>query len=92
MTFQDRDTLVVLEGSSGAISRSRRATMPPACYPASAGNSVISAHRDTHFRELEHARVGDRISVRARRTVSDLAFCGDRRESGGQSHDAPRAR
>jgi sortase A len=24
---------------------------------------VISAHRDTHFRELEHARVGDRIRV-----------------------------
>jgi sortase A len=31
--------------------------------PGEPGNSVISAHRDTHFRELEDARVGDRISV-----------------------------
>jgi sortase A len=63
MTFRDRTTLVVLEGSSGrnlAFGPSHDAS---SVLPGEPGNSVISAHRDTHFRELEHVRIGDRIRV-----------------------------
>jgi sortase A len=63
MTFQSLKSLVVLEGSSGrnlAFAPSHDAS---SVLPGEPGNSVISAHRDTHFRELEHARIGDRIRV-----------------------------
>jgi sortase A len=63
VTFHNRKALVVLEGSSGrnlAFAPSHDAS---SVMPGELGNSVISAHRDTHFRELEHARIGDRIRV-----------------------------
>jgi sortase A len=63
MIFHDRDTLVVLEGSSGRNLAFAPSHDAASVLPGEPGNSVISAHRDTHFRELEHARVGDRIQV-----------------------------
>ena len=63
VTFHDWKTLVVLEGSSGRNLAFAPAHDPASVPPGEPGNSVISAHRDTHFRELEHARVGDRIRV-----------------------------
>jgi len=63
MTFKDQDTLVVLEGSSGRNLAFAPSHDAASVLPGDPGNSVISAHRDTHFRELEHAHVGDRITV-----------------------------
>jgi sortase A len=63
MTFEDRDTLVVLEGSSGRNLAFAPSHDAASVLPGEPGNSVISAHRDTHFRELKDVRVGDRISV-----------------------------
>jgi sortase A len=63
LTFHNSKTLVVLEGSSGRNLAFAPSHDAASVLPGEPGNSVISAHRDTHFRELEHARVGDRISV-----------------------------
>ena len=63
MTFKERDTLVVLEGSSGRNLAFAPSHDAASVLPGEPGNSVISAHRDTHFRQLEGARVGDHISV-----------------------------
>ena len=63
MTFHDWKTLVVLEGSSGRNLAFAPSHDSASVLPGEPGNSVISAHRDTHFRELEHAHVGDRIQV-----------------------------
>jgi sortase A len=63
ITFQDEKTLVVLEGSSGRNLAFAPTHDASSVLPGERGNSVISAHRDTHFRELEHARIGDRIQV-----------------------------
>jgi sortase A len=63
LTFHDSKTLVVLEGSSGRNLAFAPSHDAASVLPGDVGNSVISAHRDTHFRELEHARMGDRIQV-----------------------------
>lgn len=63
ITFHDWKTLVVLEGSSGRNLAFAPSHDAASVLPGEAGNSVISAHRDTHFRELRHARPGDRINV-----------------------------
>jgi sortase A len=63
LTFHDWKTLVVLEGSSGRNLAFAPSHDAASVLPGETGNSVISAHRDTHFRELEHARIGDRIQV-----------------------------
>jgi len=63
LTFHDWRTLVVLEGSSGRNLAFAPSHDAASVAPGEPGNSVISAHRDTHFRALEHARVGDRIRV-----------------------------
>jgi sortase A len=70
MIFDDGNTLVVLEGSSGRNLAFAPSHDAASVLPGESGNSVISAHRDTHFRELEHVRIGDRIRVeRADRTT-----------------------
>jgi len=63
MTFRDSGTLIVLEGSSGRNLAFAPSHDAASVLPGEPGNSVISAHRDTHFRELEHTRIGDRIEV-----------------------------
>ena len=63
ITFHDWKTLVVLEGSSGRNLAFAPSHDAASVLPGEPGNSVISAHRDTHFRELEHVRLGDRIRV-----------------------------
>jgi sortase A len=63
MTFRDWKTLVVLEGSSGRNLAFAPSHDAASVLPGEPGNSVISAHRDTHFRELAHARIGDGIRV-----------------------------
>ncbi len=63
MTFDDWTALVVLEGSSGRNLAFAPSHDAASVLPGEPGNSVISAHRDTHFRELEYARIGAHIRV-----------------------------
>lgn len=54
--------------------------------PGTQGNTVLVAHRDTHFAFLEHVRIGDELEIepaqgrRARYRVSEVAIV-DRAES-----------
>jgi sortase A len=41
--------------------------LPDTPLPWMGGNSVVAAHRDTHFRELRHIRSGDVIRLTTRR-------------------------
>jgi sortase A len=63
LTFHDWKSLVVLEGSSGRNLAFAPTHDASSVLPGELGNSVISAHRDTHFRELRHTRLGDGIRV-----------------------------
>lgn len=57
---------LVLAGDSGrtlAFGPGHRIGTP---LPGTDGNSVISAHRDTHFRFLARVRTGDRVLVQGR--------------------------
>ncbi len=56
-------SMIVLEGDSGrtlAFGPGHRTGTP---LPGGAGNSVVSGHRDTHFRILERVAAGQRIEV-----------------------------
>ena len=55
--------LVVLAGSSGRNLAFGPAHDPASVLPGERGNSIISAHRDTHFRALAHLSVGDLVEV-----------------------------
>ncbi len=57
---------IILHGGSGhalAFGPGHLETTP---QPGDPGASVISAHRDTHFRFLKHVRIGDEIDVTRR--------------------------
>ena len=41
--------------------------LPGSAYPGEAGNAIISAHRDRHFRKLDDLAVGDTIVTQTRR-------------------------
>jgi sortase A len=56
-------TLIVLEGSSGRNLAFGPVHDPASVTPGSVGNSVIEAHRDTHFKILRTASLGDRLSI-----------------------------
>ncbi len=55
--------LVVLEGASGRNLAFGPTHDAASVLPGDPGNSVIAAHRDTHFRVLEKLRTGDRVRV-----------------------------
>lgn len=63
LTFHNWKSLVVLEGSSGRNLAFAPSHDAASVLPGEPGNSVISAHRDTHFQGLRHARLGDGIRV-----------------------------
>jgi sortase A len=56
-------TLIVLAGASGRNLAFGPAHDPASAAPGEPGNSVIAAHRDTHFRVLEGLRIGDPLGV-----------------------------
>ena len=60
---RQRKSMIVLDGDSGRVLAfgpgHRRGSAPP----GGRGNSVISAHRDTHFAVLQKLGVGDLIRV-----------------------------
>jgi sortase A len=94
--FHDRAALVVLEGSSGRNLAFAPSHDAASVLPGELGNSVISAHRDTHFRELEHARLGDRIRVERTDgrvfvfSVTDVAVADSRRTRVALDGEVPR--
>ncbi|HRO88852.1 MAG TPA: class GN sortase, partial [Chiayiivirga sp.] len=56
-------SLVVLAGASGRNLAFGPAHDPASVLPGEPGNSLISGHRDTHFRGLARLRPGDRIAI-----------------------------
>ena len=58
----DRE-FMILEGSSGRNLAFGPAHDPASAMPGEAGNSVIEAHRDTHFAVLGGVKSGDTVEV-----------------------------
>lgn len=54
---------IVLEGVTPAALNGGPGHLPGSSLPGAAGNSVISAHRDRHFRRLGELAIGDTIST-----------------------------
>lgn len=57
---------VVIEGVSEAQLEAGPGHVPETVLPGLAGNSVISAHRDRHFRSLGRVTVGDTVITETR--------------------------
>lgn len=51
--------LVVLEGATGATTAFAPGRITGTARPGEAGNLALAAHRDTHFRFLEHLEPGE---------------------------------
>jgi len=58
-----RKSMIVLAGDSGRVLAFGPGHRPGSALPGASGNSVISAHRDTHFAVLEELGVGDLVNV-----------------------------
>jgi sortase A len=58
---RQRRSMIVLAGDAGRILAFGPGHRTGSALPGMAGNSVISAHRDTHFAVLEDARIGDLV-------------------------------
>jgi sortase A len=58
-----RRGLLVLAGSSGRNLAFGPTHDPASAAPGEPGNSVIAAHRDTHFKALAQLRTGDLLNV-----------------------------
>lgn len=54
---------VVLSGGSGEALAFGPTLMPGSAHPGQRGTSVFAAHRDTHFRFLQHLEPGDTVIV-----------------------------
>jgi sortase A len=57
--------LIVLAGASGRTMAFGPGHLDGTPLPGEPGNSVLSAHRDTHFAFLRHARPGEALVVEA---------------------------
>ena len=60
---RQRRSMIVLDGDTGRTLAFGPGLRAGSARPAAAGNSVISAHRDTHFAVLRHVAVGDVVRV-----------------------------
>lgn len=60
---QQEKSFVVMEGVSGPVLAFAPGWHPQTAYPGKAGVSVLSAHRDTHFRILKTLRPGDILTL-----------------------------
>jgi sortase A len=54
---------IVLSGASGEALAFGPAWLAETAKPGERGTSVIAAHRDTHFDFLQHAKIGDAITL-----------------------------
>ena len=57
--------LIVLAGVSGRTLAFGPGHAPDSAPPGTPGVEIVTAHRDTHFRFLEHVRSGDEVFVEA---------------------------
>ena len=55
--------VLVLAGASGRTLAFGPGHLDGSSMPGDPGNAVITAHRDTHFRFLQHAAIGDEVVV-----------------------------
>jgi sortase A len=60
---RQRRSMIVLAGDSGRILAFGPGHRTGSALPGASGNSVISAHRDTHFAVLRNVRIGDLVRV-----------------------------
>ena len=60
---RQRKSMIVLDGDSGRVLAFGPGHRSGSALPGTPGNSVISAHRDTHFAVLEKVGIGDLIRV-----------------------------
>ena len=60
---RQRRSMIVLDGDAGRTLAFGPGLRAGSAMPAARGNSVISAHRDTHFAVLRHLVVGDLVRV-----------------------------
>ncbi|MBT8135374.1 MAG: class GN sortase [Gammaproteobacteria bacterium] len=62
-SFKHDVDLIVLSGMSGATMAFGPGHMNASALPGNEGNSIIGAHRDTHFEFLQKLTIGDRLLV-----------------------------
>jgi sortase A len=90
------ESLIVLEGSSGRNLAFGPTHDAASVLPGDAGNSVIAAHRDTHFKILERLAPGDRLRIEridgrvAFFAVTDIRIVDSRQARIALDADAPR--
>ncbi len=65
MFLDQAQSFVVLSGEAGRVLAFGPGHRPDSPLPGKAGNSVISGHRDTHFRVLQSVHAGDLIAIEA---------------------------
>ena len=64
ITFlQQQQSFIIMSGSSGRTLAFAPGHLSGSALPGDAGHTIISAHRDTHFRVLETIKINDIISV-----------------------------
>ncbi|MGK2859539.1 MAG: class GN sortase [Thermoanaerobaculia bacterium] len=63
---RENERLVVLAGASGRTMAFGPGHVDGTAEPGSAGNCVITAHRDTHFEPLQHLARGEAIDLETR--------------------------
>nr|MBA3775149.1 class D sortase [Betaproteobacteria bacterium] len=59
--------LLVLAGASGRTLAFGPGHLDGSALPGEPGNAILTAHRDTHFRFLQHVTVGDPIAIESPR-------------------------
>jgi sortase A len=90
------ESLIVLEGASGRNLAFGPTHDAASALPGDRGNSVIAAHRDTHFRMLETLRPGDRLRIErpngrvAFFAITDIRIVDSRRTRIALGADTPR--
>jgi len=63
---------IVLSGDSGRVLAFSPGYTEASAFPGTDGNTVISGHRDTHFRFLKDIKHGDRIELKT--TEGDFVY------------------
>ncbi len=90
-----RVDLLVLAGASGRTLAWGPGHLDGSAPPGQAGNAVVSAHRDTHFRFLAHVAVGETLIVetmnggRIAYRVTDIEIVDAKRLSLRRDSDVP---
>jgi sortase A len=92
----NRESFIVLEGASGRNLAFGPTHDGASVMPGERGNSVIAAHRDTHFRALRGVLMGDRVRVERADgrimefVVTNVRVADSRRERIGLGANTPR--